>query len=231
MGLTPTPPTTQTPQSSWPWKSTALSLVRSSTSIQSREVLGQQSCQAFYNPGACAGDQVGLVRCSLGTSSPGPESSAEFCPQTMGWDELEGIGNKTAQPIQPNRALCPEDPGPPRGCQSGMQEVKQGYKALSISLTHSGHPRQSGSSTAGWGPWCAESRALWVPGSQCGESKELMKMSGNTLLCIRLRSLAENQASEASLAGKLGDASCIGVSISVSPAGHLDLLLCFGKKI
>lgn len=82
------------------------------------------------------------------------------------------------QPRCLHRKLC---------CQSGMQEDKQGYKALSISLMHSGHPRQSGGSTGGWGPWCAESRAPWVPGSQCGESKELMKMLGNTLLCIRLR--------------------------------------------
>lgn len=68
-----------------------------------------------------------------------------------------------------------------------MREDKQGYKALSISLMHSGHPRQSGGSTGGWGPCCAESQAQWVPGSQCGESKELMKMLGNILLCIRLR--------------------------------------------
>lgn len=52
---------THTPQSSWPWKSTALSLVRSSTSNRSIEVLGQQRCQAFYNPGACRGDQEGLM--------------------------------------------------------------------------------------------------------------------------------------------------------------------------
>lgn len=140
------------------------------------------------------------------------KSSAESCPQIMGEDELEGTGNETTHPIQPNRVLCPEDPGPLRGHQSGMWEGKQGYKALNISLMHCGHPGQSGGSTGGWGPWCAESQAPWVPGSQCGESKELMKMLGNMLLCIRLRTklwkphLLENW-------------------------GHLGLLLCFGKKI
>ena len=68
-----------------------------------------------------------------------------------------------------------------------MWEGKQGYQALSIFLMHSGHPGQSGGSTGGWGPWFVESQALRVPGSQCGESKELMKMLGKTLLCIRLR--------------------------------------------
>ena len=92
-----------------------------------------------------------------------------------------------------------------------MWEGKQGYKALNISLMHSGHPGQSGCSTGGRAAWCAESQAPWVPGSQCGESKELMKMLGNTLLCIRLRTklwkphLLENW-------------------------GHVGLLLCFGKK-
>lgn len=91
----PSPHHSHTPQSSWPWKSTALSLVRSSTSNRSRGA-GTTEVSGLYNPGACRGDQKGW--CDAFWAPPSLVQQHRVLSPDHGEDELEGIGNETAHP-------------------------------------------------------------------------------------------------------------------------------------